>query len=43
MRAENVEFTAVESPIEKYLGVIFTNEVERRIADSVLSAHAQST
>ncbi|KAA3619494.1 MAG: hypothetical protein DWQ05_01875 [Calditrichaeota bacterium] len=38
MRAENVEFAAIVSPSGNYLGVLFTNEVEKKIADSVLSA-----
>jgi hypothetical protein len=38
MRAENVELAAVVSTRGRYLGVIFADEVERRIADTVLTA-----
>lgn len=37
MRAEKANFAAVVSPSGKYLGVVFANEVERKIADSVLA------
>ncbi len=38
LRNEKADFAAVVSPKGKYLGVIFANEVERKIADSVLTA-----
>lgn len=37
LRSEKTEFAAVVSPNGKYLGVVFANEVERRITDSVLA------
>jgi hypothetical protein len=40
MRAEKADFAAVVSPSGKYLGVVLANEVERKIADSVLYARA---
>ncbi len=38
MRSEKSNFAAVISPSGKYLGVVFANEVEKRITDSVLAA-----
>ena len=40
MRAEKAEFAAVVSPRGKYLGGVFSNEVERKIADSVLAVRS---
>lgn len=37
MRAEKADFAAVISPSGQYLGVVFANEVEKKIADSVLA------
>lgn len=37
IRTEKTEFASVVSPSGKYLGVIFANEVEKKIADSVLA------
>jgi uncharacterized integral membrane protein len=38
MRLEKSDFAAVVSPSGKYLGVVLANEVERKIADSVLAS-----
>jgi len=40
MKSEKAEFAAVTSPSGKYLGVVFANEIERRIASAVLTASA---
>lgn len=40
LRSEKAGFAAVVSPSGKYLGVVFANDVERKIADSVLAIHA---
>ncbi|MCK5601460.1 hypothetical protein KAR91_06320 [Candidatus Pacearchaeota archaeon] len=40
MRAEKVNFAAVVSPSGRYLGVVFANEVEEKIIDSVLALRA---
>lgn len=37
MRAEKAHFAAVISPSGKYVGVVFADEVEKRIVDSVLA------
>lgn len=40
MRSENAEFAAVMSPTGKYIGVVLATEVEKKIADSVISVQA---
>ncbi len=40
MRSENAQFAAVVTPIGDYSGVVFSDDIERKIADSVLLATA---
>ncbi len=42
MRSELVEYAPVVSPENRYLGVVYARDVERRIADSVLTANKSS-
>ena len=40
LRSENSDFAAIVSPNGKYIGIVFANEVEKKIADFVLAVPA---